>query len=85
MKQTRWSRRLTFLGLGIGIGLPILMRLAVAEDLVPTRGTLSALAVGIGVLCILGGYLAYRAAADQVQEDREEIGLDGRSPPGAGR
>lgn len=85
MRQTRWSRRLTFLGLGIGIGLPGLMRLTVAEGLVPARGTLTALAIGLGALCILGGYLAYRAAADQVQEDREEIGLDGGSPPGAGR
>lgn len=77
MKQLTWFRRLTFVGLGIGIGLPILMRLAVAEGQVSARGTFTALAIVIGVLCILGGYLAYRATADQVQKDRKKIGLDG--------
>lgn len=77
MKQLKWFRRLTFLGLGIGIGLPILMRLAVTEGQVPARGALTALAIGIGALCILIGYFAYRATADQVQKDRQKIGIEG--------
>lgn len=76
MKQNKWSRRLTHLGLGIGIGLPGLIRLAVGEGMVPSRGTLTVLAMGIGALCILGGYFAYRVTADQVPRDRREIGLD---------
>lgn len=74
--RSKWSRRLTTLGIGVGIGLPGLMHLAVANGMVADRGTLTMLAIGIGAMCILGAYLAYRSAADQVRSDRKEIGLD---------
>ena len=70
-------RLFALLGPALGLGCPIVIRLAKANGYVASYQGLLWGTVAMGVFCILGAFISYRMVRLQVEQDRKELGLDG--------
>ena len=76
--KNKQSKQMALFAILVGVGLPVVVRLVTSAGYVPTRDGLMVGTMGLGMVCIVGGLMAYRAAMAQNRKyQRGEYDTDG--------